>query len=293
MTDDTLALAPAMELRELIATKQVSPVELTELYLGRIERLDAQLNSYLTVVPEQAMKSARQAEAAVIKGQPLGPLHGLPISVKDLEMTNGIRTTMGSLIFKDLVPEADSIVVERVRAAGAILLGKTNTPEFGLLGHTENRLGDYCRNPWNTKRTTGGSSGGAGASVVSGLCASATGSDGGGSIRIPSSFCGVFGIKPTQCRVPRYPGRATPPVANQFSQPGPMTRTVRDAALLLQVLAGHDPRDPSSLREAPGDYLAATERSIEGFRFGWSSDFRLCRRRPRGGCHRRSGRPCI
>ena len=273
VTDETLALAPALELCQLIATKQVSPVELTELYLRRIERLDPQLNAYLTVTPEQALESARSAESALLGGETLGPLHGLPISVKDLEMTRGIRTTGGSLIFKDRVPDADSIVVERVRKAGAVILGKTNTPEFGLLGHTENRLGDHCRNPWNTQRTTGGSSGGAGASVASGLCALATGSDGGGSIRIPAGFCGIYGIKPTQSRVPRYGGVPAPPVANQFSQPGPMARTVRDAALLLQVLAGHDPRDPSSLRAAPSDYLTATETGVQGLRFGWSADF--------------------
>ncbi len=273
VTDETLALAPAVELHQLIVTKQISPVELTELYLRRIERLDPQLNAYLTVTPERALESARSAESTLVRGGTLGPLHGLPISVKDLEMTRGIRTTGGSLIFKDRVPEADSIVVERVRAAGAVILGKTNTPEFGLLGHTENRLGDHCRNPWNTQRTTGGSSGGAGASVASGLCALATGSDGGGSIRIPAGFCGIYGIKPTQGRVPRYAGVSAPPVANQFSQPGPMARTVRDAALLLQVLAGHDPRDPSSLRDDPPDYLAATGRGIEGLRFGWSADF--------------------
>ena len=156
------------------------------------------------------MESARAAEQAVVRGDELGPLHGLPISIKDLEMTKGIRTTGGSLAFKDRVPAEDSIVVERVRKAGAVVLGKTNTPEFGLLGETRNRLGDDCRNPWNVERTSGGSSGGAGAAVVSGLCSLATGSDGGGSVRIPASFCGVYGIKPTQGRVPRYSGDVRP-----------------------------------------------------------------------------------
>lgn len=272
MTDDTLAFVPATELRKLIATKQVSPVELTELYLRRIERLDSRLNSYLTVVADEAMESARQAETALVQGEKLGPLHGLPISIKDLEMTKGIRTTLGSLIFQDRVPEADSIVAERVRKAGAVILGKTNTPEFGLLAHTENRLGDHCRNPWNTDRTTGGSSGGAGGAVASGLCALATGSDGGGSIRIPSALCGVYGIKPTQGRVPRFAGIPGPPLANQFSQAGPMTRTVRDSALLLQVLAGHDSRDSASLREKPADYLAAADRD-KALRIGWCANF--------------------
>ena len=273
MMDNDIAFVPATELRTLIATGQVSPVEATEQYLRRIESLDSRLNSYLTVSADEALESAKAAEQAVVRGDSLGPLHGLPISIKDLEMTGGIRSTSGSLVFKDRVPADDSLVVERVRKAGAVILGKTNTPEFGLLGHTENRLGDHCRNPWNTERTTGGSSGGAGASVAAGLCSLATGSDGGGSIRIPCSFCGVYGIKPTQGRVPRYTGVAGPPVANQTSQSGPMTRTVRDSAMLLQVLAGQDPRDPASLRDEPADYAAAADRGVRGLRIAWSPDF--------------------
>ena len=271
--DNDLAFAPALELRRLIAEKRVSPVEVTELYLRRIDELDSRLNSYLTVTADEAIRSAKAAEEAVARGDELGPLHGVPISIKDLEMTRGIRTTSGSLVFKDRIPDADSVVVERVRQAGAVILGKTNTPAFGLLGHTENRLGDHCRNPWNTERTSGGSSGGAGAATAAGLCSLATGSDGGGSIRVPSNFCGIYGIKPTQGRVPRYSGSPVPAVANQFSQAGPMTRTVRDSALLLQVLAGYDPRDPTSLRESPADYLSAADRGIEGLRVGWTPDY--------------------
>ena len=271
--NDDLAFTSTTELRALIASGQVSPVEVTELYLSRIDRLDSRLNSYLTVTADQAIDSARRAEAAVARGDALGPLHGVPISIKDLELTRGIRTTGGSLAFRDRVPDEDSIVVERVRASGAVILGKTNTPEFGLLGHTQNLLGDHCRNPWNTERTSGGSSGGAGAAVAAGLCSLATGSDGGGSIRIPSSFCGVYGIKPTQHRVPMYAGAASTGVFNMFSQSGPMTRTVADSAVLLQVMAGHDPRDAASLRDKPQDYLAATERGVDGLRLAWSPDF--------------------
>ena len=271
--NDDLAFTSTTELRALIASAEVSPVEVTELYLRRIERLDSQLNSYLTVTADHALDSARQAEEAVARGDDLGPLHGVPISIKDLELTKGLRTTGGSLAFQDRVPDEDSAVVERVRAAGAVFLGKTNTPEFGLLGHTQNLLGDHCRNPWNTERTSGGSSGGAGAAVAAGLCSLATGSDGGGSIRIPSSFCGVYGIKPTQHRVPLYAGPASMGVYNMFSQSGPMTRTVVDSAVLLQVMAGRDPRYVQSLRDEPEDYLAATERGVEGLRLAWSPDY--------------------
>ncbi|ETX08853.1 amidase [Candidatus Entotheonella palauensis] len=271
--DDNLAFAPAFEHRELIASKQISPVELTELYFRRIEQLDGQLHAYLTLTHDEAMAAAKAAEAAVMRGDELGPLHGVPVSIKDLELTKGIRTTSGSLVYQDRIPDEDSVVVERVRQAGAIPLGKTNVPEFGLIGANENRLGDHCRNPWNPERTTGASSGGAGAAVAAGLCALATGSDGGGSIRIPSCFCGVYGIKPTQGRVPRYNGTAAPMLPNHTSQSGPMARTVRDAVMLLQVMAGYDHRDPTCLREAAPDFLAALDREIQGLRLAWSADF--------------------
>ena len=271
--DQNLAFAPATELRELIASKQITSVELTELYLSRIERLDGQLNSYLTLTPEIALAQARRADEATARGESFGPFHGVPISIKDLEMTRGVRTTSGSLVFEDRTPDEDSVVVERVLNAGAVMLGKTNTPEFGHRGTTENLLGPPCRNPWNTDCTPGGSSGGATAALSAGLCAISTGSDGGGSIRIPASFCGLYGIKPTQGRVPRYAGRGAQVVANQLSQPGPITRTVRDAAILLQTLAGWDARDVSSLREPPGNYTAALERDISGLRIAWSDDY--------------------
>ena len=271
--DQHLAFAPATKLRDLIATRQITSVELTELYLSRIERLDGHLNSYLTLTPEIALAQARRADEATARGESLGPLHGVPISIKDLEMTKGVRTTSGSLVFEDRIPDEDSVVVERVLNAGAVMLGKTNTPEFGHRGTTENLLGPPCRNPWNTNCTPGGSSGGATAALSAGLCAISTGSDGGGSIRIPASFCGLYGIKPTQGRVPRYAGRGAQVVANQLSQPGPITRTVRDAAILLQTLAGWDSRDVSSLKEPPGDYTAALERDVSGLRIAWSDDY--------------------
>jgi aspartyl-tRNA(Asn)/glutamyl-tRNA(Gln) amidotransferase subunit A len=261
----------AWELRERIAKKQVSPVELTDLLLRRIQELNPKLNAYVTVTADEARAMAKRAEQAVVKGEKLGPLHGVPISVKDLFFMKGVRNAAGSLFFKDYVPQEDAVVVERVRKAGAIILGKTSTPEFGLSGVTETKLGEPCRNPWDTARTSGGSSGGAGAAVAAGLGPIAIGSDGGGSIRLPSSFCGVYGIKPTQGRVPRQ-GSVGKPGYSINSCIGPMTWTVRDAALLLQVLAGPDSRDPGTIRQQPPDYLANLDQGVKGMRIAWSSD---------------------
>ena len=271
MAKDELAFAPASEVRQLMDSRQVSSVELTEMFLRRIEALNPRLNAYLTVTSDEALAGAANADEAMARGVSLGPLHGIPVSIKDLEVTKGIRSTMGSLIFKDHVPDQDSLVVERVRKAGAVILGKTNTPEFGFSGTTENRLGDAARNPWNPERTPGGSSGGAGAAVAAGLCTLATGSDGGGSIRIPCSFTGTYGIKPSQGRVPRAGGVGRPGY-NTFSQAGPLTRTVQDSALLLQVLAGPDPRDPGCIRTEPPDFVAGLDGGVGGLRIAWSPD---------------------
>ncbi|MBM3949156.1 MAG: amidase [SAR202 cluster bacterium] len=270
---DDLAFTPAAELRQMVAAKKVSPVELANLYLRRIESLDGRLHSFLTVDHDGAMRSAKAAEQAVMRGDPLGPLHGVPISVKDLDMTSGLRTTNGSLAFKDWVPDEDSVHVEWVRRAGAVILGKTNTPEFGMFGLTENRLGPPCGNPWDLSRTAGGSSGGAASSVGAGLAPIATGGDGGGSIRIPAAFCGLYGIKPTLGRVPLYLGKGAIPVANLTGQIGPITRTVRDAAMLLQVMAGHDPRDSESATVTPPDFAAAVDRDVKGLHIAWTPDY--------------------
>jgi aspartyl-tRNA(Asn)/glutamyl-tRNA(Gln) amidotransferase subunit A len=273
MDEKELAFIPAWKQAEMIAKKQASPVELTEMYLRRIERLNPKLNAYLTVRGDEALADAKTAEAAMARGGKLGPLHGVPVSIKDIEVTKGIRSTLGSLVFKDTVPDRDSVVSERVRRSGAVVLGKTNTPELGLSAITENRLGPPSCNPWDTKRISGGSSGGAGAALVAGLCAVATGSDGGGSIRIPCALCGVYGIKPTQGRVPRAGGlgKSEP---NQFAQSGPMSNNVRDSALLLQIMSGPDPRDPSPyLRETHPDFLAALKGGVKGLKIGWSPDF--------------------
>ncbi|MDA0264393.1 MAG: amidase [Chloroflexi bacterium] len=267
-----LAFMSAVELAQAIRQKKVSSWEATENFFQRIDALDPRLNSYLTLCHDQALAEAKAADAAVRSGSELGPLHGVPISIKDLELTKGVTTTMGSAVFRDRVPDMDSIVVERVKASGAVILGKTNTPEFGQSGTTENRLGGPCRNPWNTDRTPGGSSGGAAAALAAGLCTLSMGTDGGGSIRIPASFSGVYGIKPTQGRVPRYGGYGRP-AANHFSQSGPITRTVADSALLLQVVAGPDFRDVTSLRQPAPDFSAGLNEGVEGMRMAWSSDF--------------------
>ena len=270
MQDTDLLYTPVWQLRQLLDTRRVSSAELTGLFLRRIERLNPKLNAFLTITGEQAMASAKAADEKIGSGQAAGPLLGIPISLKDLEATKGIRSTMGSQAYQDTVPEADSVVAERVKLSGAVLLGKTNTPEFGLQGTTENRLGDPCRNPWNTERTAGGSSGGAGAAVAAAMCPIATGTDGGGSIRNPSSFNGIYGIKPTLGRVPRAGGLGRP-APNLTSQSGPMARNVRDAAILLQVLAGHDARDPGSLRDRVPDLLDKLDGGVRGLRLAWSS----------------------
>ena len=204
-----------------------------------------------------------------MKGEQLGPLHGVPVSIKDLIFTRGVRTTGGSKIYENFIPQQDAIVVERLKAGGAIIVGKTNTPEFGWLGVTENRLFGATRNPWNLERTSGGSSGGAAASVAAGMGPLAIGSDGGGSIRTPSSFCGVFGLKPSCGRVPQGPG--FPGGWGTLSHVGPITRTVRDAALMMEVIAGRDDRDRHSLPETNLHYLPL-DADVKGLKIAWSSD---------------------
>jgi len=261
------AFTPAWKLSEMIRQKAVSPVDIIDEVLERIDALNPKLNAFLTVTADEAMEQAKQAEKAVMTRKDLPPFHGIPVSIKDLEATKGIRTTFGSLIYKDFVPSEDAIVVERIRRSGAIIIGKTNTPELGLSITTENLLGDHCRNPWNTGRTTGGSSGGAAAAVAAGLGPIAQGSDGGGSIRIPSGWCGVFGIKPSYGRVPMSNNRYI--VENAVI--GPITRNVRDGAELLNVMAGYDPRDAISIREKP-DFTRALDARVKGLKIAFSLD---------------------
>ena len=265
----TEAYTPAVELTALIRDKKLSPVEVVDSLLERIDRINPQINAFCTVVADQAREAARQAEAAVMRGDSLASLHGVPVAVKDLTATAGIRTTFGSRVYQNNLPDEDDIIVERLRAAGAIVIGKTNTPEFGFMGVTNNRLFGVTRNPWNLDRHAGGSSGGSAAAVAAGLGPLATGSDGGGSIRIPSSFCGVFGLKPSYGRVPRGPGV---PDWQTLSHQGPITRTVADAALMLGAIAGRDERDRHSLADDRLDCFPLPDGDLKGVRIGWSAD---------------------
>ena len=268
MDATTLCFTPATELAELIRLKEVSPVEVTDAVLDRIERLNPGLGAFVTVTAEAARAEAQAAEAVITRGEALGPLGGVPISIKDLTYTGGVRTTRGSRLYADYVPDEDAPIVERVRAAGAVVLGKTNTPEFGWKGDSDNLVFGPTRNPWDRSKTAGGSSGGAGAAVAAGLGPLALGTDGAGSIRIPAAFCEIVGLKPQLWRVPNYPASSVETLAHN----GPMTRTVRDAALLLGVIAGPDERDRLSLPDAGVDWLAACEGGVRGLRVAWSPD---------------------
>jgi len=263
---------PATVLAERIRKRDVSPVEAVDEALARIDRLNPTYNAYLTVCHDEARAAAKAAEGALSRDDEVGPLHGVPISVKDLLYTKGIRSTGGSLVYKDFVPEVDTPLVTRIREAGAIIVGKTNTPEFGVIPTTENRLGEPCRNPWDPERTSGGSSGGAAVAAALGLGSLHIGTDGGGSVRIPASCCGVFGIKPTNGRVPPYThqwgGYGGWP---SLSQAGPIARTVADAALLLDVIAGPAGGDPFAIPKYSGS-LMPRERDKLGLKIAWSPD---------------------
>jgi aspartyl-tRNA(Asn)/glutamyl-tRNA(Gln) amidotransferase subunit A len=272
-----LAWTSAIELARLVREKQVSPVEVTEAVLARIERFQARLNAFCLIAHERARAAAREAEIAVMKGEPLGPLHGVPFSAKDVLFTQGLTTTGGSRLFEEVRPEEDAIAVGRLKAAGGVLLGKTNTSEFGHKAVTECPLFGVTRNPWDPALTPGGSSGGAAAAVAAGLGPIGLGTDGGGSIRIPAAFCNVYGFKPSYGRVPGYPAF---PGWQHFSHVGPITRTVRDAAIVLDAISGPDDRDRASLPRATGAYLGACEQEVTGLHVAWSPDLGFARVEP-------------
>lgn len=269
MTPEDLCFTSATDLAALIREKAVSPVEVIEAFLARIDTVNSQLNAYVTVLSELVRRAAHNAEAAVMSGAALGPLHGVPFSVKDLIFTAGVRTTAGSRVFRDFIPEEDAIVVARLKAAGGILLGKTNTPEFGFKGTTENLLFGATRNPWMRDKTPGGSSGGSGAATAAGLSPLSVGTDGGGSIRIPASFSGIYGFKPTFGRVPSGPGFGG---GFSLSHIGPMTRTIADAALMMDVIALPDERDRFSLPTESQPFSHAICQCPRRLRVGWTPD---------------------
>ena len=256
----------ALDLKQAIATKQVSPVEVARAALEHADAVEPRLNSFVTMTPEIALAAAQQAERAVMAGDALGLLHGVPVSVKDVIPVNGVGFTFGSRAFADNIATEDAPVVERIKAAGACIVGKTTTPEFGCKAVGDSPLTGATRNPWNNTKTPGGSSAGAVASVAAGVTPLAIGTDGGGSIRIPCSFTGLFGIKPQFGRVPMYPPSAAPTLAHV----GSIARTVRDAALLLTAESGHDRRDPFAVAEPVPDYLGACDTPAKGMRVAWS-----------------------
>ncbi|HSB69575.1 MAG TPA: amidase [Candidatus Methylomirabilis sp.] len=261
-----LSIAAAAEQLEKGA---LSPVELTRAYLDRIEQLDGHCRSYITVLREEALAAAAAAEQEIVRGGYRGPLHGIPIALKDLVMTRGIRTTCGSRILRDWVPEADAAVAVRLSRAGAVLLGKLNMHEFAYGPTGVNPHYGTPRNPWGRNRMPGGSSSGSGVAVAVGLCAGALGTDTGGSVRIPASLCGIVGLKPTYGRVSRA---GVIPLAWSLDHIGPMARSVADAALLLQVLAGRDPADPSTAEVPVPDYRVAMRADLRGLRLGLLRD---------------------
>jgi Asp-tRNA(Asn)/Glu-tRNA(Gln) amidotransferase A subunit family amidase len=259
--------ATAQEIRDGIVGRDISASEVMAATLSRMEALEPTLNAFVTPTPEWAMEAAREADRLLAEGGEPGALHGVPISVKDLINVGGVRTTFGSLTMADNVVRDDAPSVERARAAGACVIGKTTTTEFGCkAGGGDSPLSGVTRNAWDPSKTTGGSSAGAATSVAAGVTPFALGTDGGGSIRIPSSLCGVYGIKAQYGRVPVFPTSATPTLGHV----GPISRTVRDAALLLGVISGFDARDPASVSAPVPDYLAACEAPVDGMRVAWS-----------------------
>lgn len=258
------------EAADLLRARKVSPVELTQACLRRIEKLDPALNAFITVTAESALTCAREAEAQISSGGWKGPLHGVPVAVKDLLDTAGVRTTAGSALFKERVPQQDAEVVRRLKSAGAVLLGKLNMHEFAYGASSVFSHFGAVHNPWNPAYTPGGSSGGSAAAVAAQLCYAAIGSDTGGSIREPAAYCGIVGLKPTYGRVSTS---GAIPLSWSFDHLGPMTRTVTDAALLLQVLAGYDPEDPGSIDQPVPDYAAGLADSTGALRLGIPRDY--------------------
>src|SRR4051812_25411424 len=269
MPDTDICFMTAAELARRIRHKEVSCREVMDAHLAQIERVNSRVNAIVTLLPERALEGARQADEALARGTAVGPLHGLPIAHKDLVLTKGIRTTLGSPIFKDFVPDQDEIIVERMRAAGAITIGKTNTPEFGAGSQTFNQVFGETLNPYDLTKTCGGSSGGAAVALACGMMPIADGSDLGGSLRNPANFNNVVGFRTAPGRVPFYPAALG---WSPWSVEGPLARTVQDVALMLSVIAGPDARSPIAIPEPGGKFAVELGRDFKGVRIAWSRD---------------------
>ena len=272
MPSADLCFLTACELSQNIRAKQISAVEVMQAHLAQIDRVNPQVNAIVTYHPERALAQAREADAALARGEPIGPLHGIPVAHKDLTDTAGVRTTYGSPIYADHIPDRDALIVERLKRAGAISVGKTNTPEFGAGSQTFNEVFGATLNPYDLTKTCGGSSGGAAVALACGMLPIADGSDLGGSLRNPANFCNVVGLRPAIGRVPVHP---VPMPWSQLSVQGPMARTAQDAALMLSAIAGPDPRSPIGI-ERPGASFNPLdnplERSFAGVRVAWGGD---------------------
>ena len=278
VSDALWALSLTQQIRRLRAL-EISPVELARCVLDRISQHNPRLLAYCALEPELVLAQARTAERQLLTGEVAGALCGVPIGIKDLIFARGLPTTGGSPLYRDFVPDEDDVTVERLRAAGAVILGKTNVPEFGFGPGSTNTVYGQTRNPWNPESTPGGSSGGSAAAVAMGMGAAALGSDGGGSIRVPSSFCGVYGLKPSFGRIPLYPGCRDARFPGfsaweSIEHIGPITRTVGDAALLLDVLSGPDPRDRHSLPREAQPFVTGLDEptDVRGMRIAWTLD---------------------
>jgi len=272
VTDCELCSLTLEELSSLLREKQVSPVEVTQAHLKRIDTLDKAINAYITVMWDQALVDAQRCEKEILRGDYRGPLHGVPVALKDLYDTAGVPTTAGSKIYAHRVPSEDATVVARLRAAGAVVIGKTNLHEFAYGVTTDSSYFGPTRNPWDLQRVPGGSSGGSAAAVAAGLCMAATGSDTGGSIRIPAALCGIVGLKPTYGRVSCH---GLLPLSWALDHPGPMARTVYGAAIILAAMAGLDPSDPATLAVPVPDYTAELGGGMSRLRIGVDTDWAL------------------
>jgi amidase len=269
MNEQDLCFLPAVELARMIREREVSALEVMQAHLEQIAQTNPRVNAIVTLLPERALDSAREMDARLARGDASGPLCGLPVAHKDLVVTKGIRTTFGSPIFSDFMPDQDALIVERLRNSGALTIGKTNTPEFAAGSQTFNAVFGATRNPHALDKTCGGSSGGAAAALASGMIPIADGSDFGGSLRNPASFCNVAGFRPSAGRVPAWPS-----LSAWFSMAvlGPMGRTVADIALQMSAIAGPDPRSPISIEEPATLFSRPLERDVKGLRIAWSRD---------------------